>query len=111
MDNLSHDKTVGCYAKRLLKDESGIVWWIPLLVTFALSTAKGVVQQRQVSKSGKHYAERMMALKHQQELALKEMDIEKMREIRRLNESRTKLYEAGSFQKGSYAGPYFQVVN
>lgn len=52
----------------------------------------------------------MLALQFQQEQAVIEMDIEKMKEITKLNESRLALAKSSGFQQGSYTGPYFQVV-
>lgn len=110
MVTVRHRKTTLRYAGGLLSDERGFLEWFVPLVSFVIGAGKTMGQRRAVSKSGKHYAERMMAYDFQQAKIGKEMDIEKSKSEIALNASRLEIFKASSFQKGSYTGPYFQVV-
>lgn len=42
--------------------------------------------------------------------ASEKANLERLKEMTALNESRLKLFEGAQFQRGSYTGPYFQMV-
>lgn len=120
------------YAKHLLGNEGGFFQLlIPLIalipeittaasavltgiLTTAGSLATGLIGQsmagQRAASTQKHAYERGMTLEYQQIKAANEMEIEKMKELAALNESRLEVAKASGFQRGSYAGPYFQTV-
>lgn len=104
----THGKTLN-YTKYLLRDEAGVLWWIPLLL-FAVQTGVGIAKGRRAASTQKHAYERQLGYEFQAAVASKEMDIEKIKELRLLNESRLEVARASGFQRGSYMGPFFQVV-
>lgn len=65
---------------------------------------------KKAKKEARRAREREMAFQMAQARAAQNADIEKIKEMTALNKSRTELFEAAEFQKGSVSGPYFQMV-
>lgn len=82
--------------------------WIPVILA-GLNLFGSIFGAERTQKSeSRQLGEIWLAMQHQKSLAT--ADVEKVKEMRKLNESKTKLFEAAQFQKGSYSGPLFQVV-
>ena len=102
---------VRTYALRLLRDQSGVWWWVPLVVSFGLSFVGQTLTGSSGKRGQRHARERSEALAREQVMAQQENDIEAIKEMQKLEEARLATFKASSFQKGSYTGPYFQMVS
>jgi len=101
---------MGCYALRILRDQTGVFWWIPLVAGFALNLFGSALTGSKGKRAERHARERSQALAIQQVRTQEVDDIEKLKQMKELEQLRLETVKASSFQKGSYTGPFFQVV-
>lgn len=83
--------------------------WGALLIA-GISFFAGLFGTKAKARETRKLAEREMFLEIAHEKSLAETDLAAIKEQVKLNKSKTAMFEAAQFQKGTHGGPYFQVI-